>query len=213
MERSIDEKIADLERQIGRHEAGTLRWTAVVGAFTIILAIIAGLQTYSFIESERALLIIGSVDFVGGEPTNASEGLDLVVTIKNVGKHTATIARMIAVPGLFVLNKELAQKPVYDPAHSIGEIIPPIAPNSDLAFVATANVPAPPAPMTSMQRIEGVISGDIPMRLWGFVDYDTGYISFRNGRVAFCYEYVPVSKRRIANRFRPCANPNYTYTH
>jgi hypothetical protein len=72
--------------QLDRSERGMLRWTRIVGLFTIVLAILAGVQAYSFIESERAFLTVQGVDFANGEPTIAPHGLSLVVTLKNVGK-------------------------------------------------------------------------------------------------------------------------------
>jgi hypothetical protein len=38
--------------QLDRSERGMLRWTRIVGLFTIVLAILAGVQAYSFIASE-----------------------------------------------------------------------------------------------------------------------------------------------------------------
>jgi len=188
---TAEKSVERIEREISRHETAMLRWTRVVGFFTFVLAMVGGLQALSFVESERAYLILFDMNFPGGEPSNATGGLDIVLTIKNIGKHTATVSKIIVNPAMFIVNKELADEPTYNPTLSTVHTIPPIAPDSPLVFFAAARLPPSPAPMTDEQRLQVILSGDIPLRIWGLIEYDTGYFNWaRPGRLGFCMEYV-----------------------
>jgi hypothetical protein len=46
--------IEALEAQMNRFERGMLIWSGVTAFFTVVLAFLAGVQAYSFVESERA---------------------------------------------------------------------------------------------------------------------------------------------------------------
>jgi hypothetical protein len=206
-------QIARLEQEMTRAERGMLCWTKIVGVFTAVIAIIGGFQWYAFVESERAFLVVTGIHYVGGEPTSGPGGYNMLIIIKNVGKHVATDAHMIVTPGFFIVNKELAEEPTYDSAHSIVKVIPPITPFSDLILTATANVPDAPDPMTAEQRLSGVLHGDIPVRIWGLVEYNKGYPSWHSGQTGFCFEYIPADKRfSQQQRFQVCQKQKYTYT-
>jgi hypothetical protein len=172
---AIATPIVELERGISRHELAMRHWAKVVGVFTVVLAAVGALQTFSFIESERAFLILSDISFLTGEPSNGSKGLDVALAIKNVGKHTATVSKIVVNPGIFMINKELAEDPIYDPTKSTIGTAPPIAPEVPLVLFAESHTPTPPAPMTEEQRIQGILSGDTLVRVWGLVEYDTGY--------------------------------------
>src|ERR1700730_13867978 len=89
-DRRTNSQIADLEKRISSYERGMLRWTRIVAAFTVVSAAIAGLYAYSFIQSERAFLTVPDVAFANSEPSSGPNGIATIVTIENVGKHTAS---------------------------------------------------------------------------------------------------------------------------
>jgi hypothetical protein len=67
--------------------------------------------------------------------------------------------------------------------------------------------------MTAEQRLAGILSGEIPVRAWGFIEYNTGYPNWRAGKTGFCFEYIPQSQRISAQSFKVCNKQNYTYSY
>src|SRR5271167_1891828 len=101
----------NLAEQI-RHTDHVIAWSAgITACLTLVLAIFTGLQAYSFIESERAYLIVDNIAFRHSEPTLDFDGLDLVITIKNVGKHMALVTTLDILPLFGTNHKELPNIP------------------------------------------------------------------------------------------------------
>jgi hypothetical protein len=62
---------------------GAIRfWTAVVGLFTGILAIVGGLQFWAFVQSERAFLSIVSMSIDGALPKAGDKSVQLFFKLK-----------------------------------------------------------------------------------------------------------------------------------
>jgi hypothetical protein len=122
-------EIAALEKRISGYEGGMLRWTRIVAAFTGLSAIMAGLYAYSFIESERVFLTVPDVAFANSEPTSQPNGMAIVITIKNVGKHPATEIRSKINAAIFGVKRDLPPEPIDENSLVKPLIIPPIAPD------------------------------------------------------------------------------------
>lgn len=120
----------DLAEQI-KHTDRVIAWSAgITAVLTFVLAILAGVQAYSFIESERAYIIVTAISFRHAEPTLDTDGLDLVVNIKNVGKHIGLISTFNIKPLFFSgKTKILPEMPQYDVGF-IEKVVPPILPDS-----------------------------------------------------------------------------------
>jgi len=194
-----------------------LLWTRVVAAFTGVSAVIAGLYAaYSFIESERAFLTVPDVAFANSEPSSGPNGLAVIVTIKNVAKHTATGINIKVNSALFGVNKDLPPVPIDENSLVKPIFIPPIAPDGTwqgIIFEVGDIKNKSDKPMKSRaELINDVIDGNIPFRAWGVIEYDLGFPSWTTGTTGFCYEFVPIKSRVIGQRFRVCDNlPKYTY--
>lgn len=199
------------------------KWTKVVGVWTRCLVLVGvitlgvfSFQLLAFIESERGYLVAKRVDFVTGEPLDQSDGLSVRLLLRNVGKHTAIATKFKATAGIFVVHKELHKFPVY--AHDVTGlvVIPPLLPDDDkVVFLRQSgqiNNETDQPLKTKSQIVAGITDGSIPFRVWGLIDYETGYLSWRSGQLGFCFEYVPIS-RRFGDSFKTCDNPNYTYSH
>jgi len=204
------DEVSRLEQQMGRSERGMLRSTVVTAVFTGVLTLLAFIQAYSFIESERAFLILEDLRFLHVEPTSEPDGYDLILKVKNVGKHTAIVSEFDLRPGFFVIHKTLPDVPPYDGA-KIDTLIPPVGPDEIKTINAHAIV-KPSKNISDADRLAGVLSGDVPLRVFGFIEYDIGYPSFRSGKLGFCQEYVPISRRKNGPPFETCNHPAYTYT-
>jgi hypothetical protein len=186
----------------------TDKFTFVVAIFTSLLAISTSLQVLAFIESERAELVIEDATFPRGEPSPDTNGLDLIIRVRNFGKHVANIKMFNITQGVFINNKALPAKPQYH-GGSITPVVPPIAPGAEIAVYGEQEPQEFRIPREDV--VKGVLDGSIPLRIWGFVEYYTGYSVFGPSEVGYCFTYVPVSHRHTG-RFQVCDNPNYIYT-
>ena len=176
-------------------------------------------QLAALIESERAFLIVGDMNFRYGDPTASPDGLNLVMIIKNVGKHVAIVKRLNVKPAFFTnpdrTKRELSDAPPYE-GSIIDRVIPPIV-QSDQTIINIQSLgvrpPADQRPdMARTEMIAGVLNGDFPMRVFGFIEYHIGFPQPRDGLTGYCFEYLPEKRRVGDHRFETCNHPNYTYT-
>jgi hypothetical protein len=202
----------NLAQQI-RHTDHMIAWsTSITAILTLVLAALAVLQAYSFIESERAFLVITTVNFLRGDPTADSDGFDFVLTIKNFGKHTAAVKSLTVLPNLYVIKKELPETPNYNKIGSIKRTLPPLPPDTPATFAE--HMPALPSSdaLTIADILKGVLSGDYPARIFGLIEYDIGFPWPRPGQTGFCYEYIPKKERVSPATFQTCNGDKYTFT-
>jgi hypothetical protein len=204
-----NEEIAKWTRVVGR-------WTRLLVAVGVVTLGVFALQLLTFVESERATLVAKKLMFVAGEPNIEVDGLSTVLVLRNVGKHTAVISRFKATAGIFVVNKELAKFPQYKHDVTGLYVVPPMLPDDDrIVFMREKaegihnETDQPIKPRGDI--VAGFIDGSIPFRVWGLIEYGTGYFSWRSGQLGFCFEYVPKSQRFSPDAFRTCDNPAYTY--
>jgi hypothetical protein len=61
--KTTEQKVAQLENRISRYERGMLRWTRAVAAAAGVSAVLTLIYVYSFIESERAYLLVTEARF------------------------------------------------------------------------------------------------------------------------------------------------------
>src|ERR1700722_14047691 len=102
-----------LAEQMSRSERGMLRATRVMASFTVVLVIVTIFQAYSFVESERAYLTISDISFIENQPTSKPGGLDILIVLKNSGKHVAQILSVSAVPAFAFPNPAFRESPDY----------------------------------------------------------------------------------------------------
>jgi hypothetical protein len=190
------------------------RFAGWVARFTFVLCVVGGFQGWFFIESERAFLVFNDAHFIYGEPNNLPHGLDMAVTLKNVGKHTATDAKFKFKLAVFVIQKQLDPVPQY---HDFNVTVAPIVPDERrtinlLRGSHYTNETKGHELLPHDQVVNGIIDGSIPIRVWGFVEYSEGYFGMR-GSSAFCFEFVAKKNRVLGQRFKTCKNAAYTYAH
>jgi hypothetical protein len=90
-------------------------FTGFVAVFTLILAIFTGVQVWAYMQSERAYLVAEDLKFVHGVPSTAGDGLSLDLTLRNVGRHIATITGGNVSPVIHVQGGKLPSIPEYFP--------------------------------------------------------------------------------------------------
>ncbi len=209
-ENPANEKAPDPNQEIAR-------WTKVVGNWTRGLVFIGigtlaifYLQWSSFVESERAFLILKDVSFAYGDPINMESRRDFTVVFRNVGKHISKVGKMEAAPIYGVIKKNLPEILAEHKSLNTKYVIPPIAPDSEVTALAEAHRVKPPVGDSAF--IKGLLDGTIPLWFYGFVEYETGYPSLRSGKLGFCMKYIPPAERRPGmSQFRTCEYPEYTY--
>lgn len=190
-------------------------FTALVAAFTLALVAVTGVSVWAYMQSERAELFVRDVHFANGEPGAQGHAFDLVMVMKNVGKHIATVTDINLSPVVHVQNKNLPETPNYPP-QSLVKTAPPIPPDGEVTvngilggFKSLREAPL----LTDSERALGISSGKYPMDVLGYVKYNTGYSVFGPSEVGYCFHYVPPAERLPGQpQFRICDNPNYTYS-
>lgn len=201
---------------MGRSERGMLRSIIVTAVFTGVLTLLAAIQAYSFIESERAFLVLKSIELAHKEPITGNvgiadgSGLDVIITIRNVGKHVASVSAMKAQTVISVTNQPLPDTPnIY--VEGVNLPVAPIPPESDIPFnlhnVAVINLSPEFAHVAN-----GINNGTVPFWVYGFVHYDVGYPWWHRGELGFCMKYVARINRAVATDIvLTCDKQNCTY--
>ena len=89
------------------------RWTRVVGAFTAFLAIVAGLQFWAFVQSERAFLSVAGLTINGGFPQAGDPSVRVFAQIKNSGRNIAFPKHFVLAMGFGALpsKREIIDQP------------------------------------------------------------------------------------------------------
>ena len=166
------------------------------------------------IEINRALLVEENIGFVKGEPdpADATDGLDFIVKIKNVGRHVASITGEVKITSRFgITHKELPPTPEFYDAKTV--YTAPIAPDGSVPIKVHApgikmisSAPEPDYPTLA----RGIENGTFPFWVYGRLEYDTGYKT--TGELGFCRKFVPIFDRaKIPLTFITCNNQSYSY--
>jgi hypothetical protein len=176
-----------------------VRWTSVVGVFTVVLAVVGGIQAWAFIQSERAFLNLDDLQISGGLP-EYSKPLRVFLTIKNSG-HSAAFVKNVALNMGF---QQLPERPEYKPMALFA--IGPIPGNSIRKSTADFGVHNE----ITRAHIEAIKAGTFKMFIFGFFDYTDDFSIFGQRTVGFCYTYDPLPT--AGGSYDNCTEPNYTYT-
>jgi hypothetical protein len=176
-DKKVGNQTERLEQEIDRKESGMLYATAVMAVFTVILAALTGLQAYSFIESERALIILKDVRFTYGDLIDIDSNRDLAITLRNVGKHVPRVAKIEIDPVYGVVKKSLpailADHADARGRNAIRAVIPPLPPDTDYTLFPIIRRTKPAA--DDQTFMAGLLDGSIPMWVYGEIEYDIGY--------------------------------------
>lgn len=203
--------IAELEKGMSRAERGMVRWSRVVAILTGALVLIGGFQVYSFIESERAFLIAKEVSFISVEPSAGTGGLDMHLVVKNVGKHTASVSQISVRPAAFIVQKQLDASPDYKGGNALQPVV--VAPIVSEEEKPINLFEGGNSFQKSKDEVVGQInSGEGFFRVWGLIEYDIGYPSWRPGQLGFCFEFIAPPNRRLGQKWKTWDNSAYTYT-
>jgi hypothetical protein len=183
------------------------RFTFWIVVLTFFLVVMTGVQVLSYVESERAQILIEDIIVKDVDPFLLNP-VDTILVLKNVGRHIAVITKVNLRVGFFIINKDLPKYPDYPDQFNISAVFTPVLPGGTYPMFIK-NV-AEPFTIPMEVVIKGVNDGTIPLRVFGVIEYDTGYwLSF--GTIGFCFTYIPPSKRVSNQKFQACDNQRYTY--
>ena len=144
------------------------RWTRVVARytgwlafFTAFLAIVAGLQFWAFVQSERGFLSVTSLTINGGFPQAGNPSVRVFFQIRNSGRTTAFPERAV----LAMRVGQLSAKPEYGDEPQVA--LPPVpadSPANDHDVIALQRA-------LTQDEIDAIKAGAIRMSLFGSITY------------------------------------------
>jgi hypothetical protein len=187
-------------RQSYTLDRALVRWTRVVGIFTVVLAAVGGIQAWAFIQSERASVFFQLLRVVP-MPLVADTPLTIKIILANDGPAQAFVSEA-KVKG-WIGN--LADKPNY----------------SDITYAARAFIPAhgtrfldigPVKPALNWAQVDDVTKGRVPLYIFGYLKYTDDFSIFGPKTIGFCAVFDP-HNNISGSGFNECENPNYVYRH
>jgi hypothetical protein len=180
-----------------RREITTIYGLFITAAFTLVVAVVGGLQTYTFIISERAFVAPEATNFTNGMVVRENP-LHMWIDMHNGGKSAATIKELVV-----TIAHELQPKPEYFTAQKIA--FPPILPGGtirrDLAFVSE----------WPQETIDKLTSGALKFYIYGVIRYRDDFSWFGLKETGFCFRYVP-GPQSGPYVFATCYERPYSYT-
>ena len=173
-----------------------VRWTTVVGLFTVILAAVALFQFWAFVQSERAEVAVSDIR-LANELTSASNGR-LIIELVNPSKTTARIEefRLYGDGGMTIPDQAKPQL--------VPRMRPTVAPGVPIHVEMDIPEKFPP------EYIDGVNKGEYHIWVIGSIRYADSFGWLGGGETGFCFYYDP-SRGRGVDSFYRCHDPRYEY--
>lgn len=173
--------------------------------FTLVLSIIAAIQAWTFMHSERAFVYPTTANFIAGSLIANMPDTRLYIVLKNSGKQTATIEEFNA-----AITHGLATKPKYaNPGTKKQKkfTLPPVPTGVDIEF------PLVFESSWADDTTKKVKDGTMKFYIYGKFKYrDSFSLLFPIKESGFCFEYDHLSSNPTKSVFRNCIEPEYTYT-
>lgn len=188
------EKMAkpDLDRSL-------VRWTRIVGLFTFFLAIVAAIQFWAFVQSERAFLSVISLSVNGNFPIAGDPSVRVFFQVKNGGRNVAMPQYTTVTMGL----GQLPARPEYGAEPQSAK--PPIQPDSvanDIDVIVLQRA-------LTQDEIDGIKAGKNRMSFFGYIKYTDVFWLFGSRTTGFCFTYT--AQPTSVSPFVTCPESDYTY--
>ncbi len=175
-----------------------------------MLCVVSVMHYCAFVTSERAYLVMPSDIRLGTDATSIKESTHFVLIMKNIGKHVASVRSFNVKISPLVNKKTFPEAPDYSDA--VIQTTAPTPPGGENMVHLTPFYSPINMPVTNVELLKQINSGEVPLYIYGFVDYDTGYFSFGSGKTGFCFKYIPEQNRPNPTIiFQICENQKYTY--
>lgn len=186
------------------HEDPVARFTGWVAAFTFVLVIVAVIQSWAFIESERAYLSLTAVQ-VQGLKLLPGRPLGFTLDIYNGGRSEAFINDSNATVSFDI---SLAEIPNYQFGRSAFK-----GPVPPATFKRATFVPKKDGQRLRIEKsmVDKIVAGEMKLWVFGWVEYSDGFTIWKDKRTGFCVFYSPQNDPSFG-MFDDCGLPNYIYT-
>ncbi len=185
------------ERILIRIWRGIRRWLKGLGpleCITIVLVIATSIQSWAFIQSERAFIFPTDTNFaqklVPGIPY-----IPMYVVVKNSGKSTAIIDEFSA-----AITHDLPTVPTY--GRTATYAWPPVVAGGTAQQIMHFETD------WNQERIDEMISGSRSLYLFGRIKFSDDYTIIGPRTAGFCFTLVPKTDPPI---FQTCKEREYTY--
>jgi hypothetical protein len=181
-----------------------VHWTRIVGLFTIVLAGIGGIQSWAFIQSERAAVYV-NIETIIPSPLIADKPVFVAVTVFNNGRSQAFITEGITQLSFYY---KIPDKPEFlKTAFNMTGAIP-----SQGGHRLWQLGPSEPLNWATVGEIE---SGNAKIVVFGKLAYVDDFTIFGPHRIGFCGIYDSQSERAKnilpVPPFSECEKPAYVY--
>jgi hypothetical protein len=193
------------DKQLDAVDKAMVRWTRAVGVFTGVLAIVGVVQSWAFIQSERAALYV-NVEAIIPNPIVADKPITVAITVFNKGRSQAFITDGRAELGFYyydIPDKPTFKKPIYP----LNGPIP-----SDKGY---RHWQIGPSDVLNWAQVEEIEIGRTKVAVFGYVTYVDDFTMFGPRSVGFCgiYDSKPEQQKNIlpVPPFSECGKPAYVY--
>jgi hypothetical protein len=184
-----------------------------ISLFTLALVLLAGVQAWAFIQSERAFLVVESFTPFPEEfpPDKPGEPLYFSVDIRNGGHVGASIVESVVAVEMLPIGFRLDEVPTYPPNPFNpfgGEVIAGGKSNMVVNFPLAKGQPV----SLEAEGIEALRSGNSRLFVYGRVVYRDALSGlFGNRQLGFCYTFNRRAPEGLA-LFLDCDAPGYTFS-
>jgi hypothetical protein len=196
----LKKALAGFGRSSFRHPEPSVRFSFGVLIFTGLLFLVAAMQTWAFVQSERAFVVPSKTDFSNWPLVVGENLLEMYIEFKNSGKTAATFEDFTV-----AISHELDSAPNYSEGQKIA-FAPITAGGSNKAFL---NFETGWGELT----ISKIKSGALKFYIFGQVKYRDAFSFFPFGvrETGYCYVFTP-EKRGREHAFSTCHSRPYTFS-
>jgi hypothetical protein len=185
-----------------------------IALFTLLLVIVAVLQLYTYIATERAVVTTGDIQFKGMNNLTVGQPLTAVIGGKNSGRTTAFITKARFYSRL-VIKRPFPSRPEYPEVAKITNSSvngPFVAQGVDWVFIQLDNGHHTIGGPFDAPSIREIAQGRVKIYIFGCIRYLDSYSVFGRPEheTGFCYHYDPTSDPSIG-MFVRCDEVAYTY--
>ena len=191
------------KRPSDQFDLAMLRWTRVVAVFTVVLACVGAVQTWAFIQSERASLYVNILS-IEPFPIQPARPFSIRLSVTNTGRSQASI---VETKTKVWVSLNLPEKPDLTDVkfRAVGGLVPA---GGTRFFI---NGPLTPA-LTGFQ-IEDIGRGLLKLYIFGYVKFKDDFSVFGTQSLGFCGIYDPFAKSTDGGiPINQCDNANYAYS-
>jgi hypothetical protein len=191
------------ERPSHQFDLAMLRWTRVVAVFTVVLASVGAIQTWAFIQSERASLYVNILS-IEPSPVQPLRPFSIRLSVINTGRSQAFIAETKTKAWV---SLSLPERPdLTDVKFSaVGGLVP--------AGGTRFLINGPLSPTLTGFQIEDIGRGLLKLYIFGYVKFTDDFSVFGARTLGFCGIYNPFAKSTDGGiSINQCDNPNYSYS-